>query len=118
MLGPTLFSIYTLLLAAIFRKHNIQYHLYADDTQLYVDLSGTRDGEATHAVDRIERCIEEARQWMSDHNLLLNDNKTEVLSSRHQIVNTCKMSRVFMYADVTLFHHRPSATSGLRSTVD
>ena len=100
-IGCYLFSTYTLPLGAIFspltlchwvlsflhlhfaigcylKKHNLQYHLYADDTQLYVDLSGMQDGEAT-AVDRIERCIEEARQWMSDHNLLLNDNKTEAI---------------------------------------
>ena len=79
MLGTILFPIYTLPLGAIFRKHNLQYHLYADDTQLYVILIGTRDGEATDAIDRIERCVEEARRWMSDHNLLLNDNKTEAI---------------------------------------
>ena len=79
VLGPILFSVYTFPLGAIFRKHNLQYHLYADETQLFVDLSGIRDGEATDAVDHIERCIEEARQWMSDHNLLLNDNKTEAI---------------------------------------
>ena len=80
VLGPIIFSIYTLLpLAAISRKHTLQCRLYGDDTQLYIDLSGTRDGEATDAVVRIERSIEEARQWMSDLNLLLNDNKTEAI---------------------------------------
>ena len=59
VLGPILFSNYTLPLRAIFRKHNLQYHLYADD------FTGTLDGEASNAVDRIERCIEEAKQWMT-----------------------------------------------------
>ena len=45
VLGPVLFSIYTLSLGAIFRKYNLQYHLHVDDAQLYVDLSGVRDGE-------------------------------------------------------------------------
>ena len=79
VLGPVLFSIYTLPLGAIFRKHQLQYHLYADDAQLYVDLSRVPDGETADAVCRVERCIEEARLWMSDHNLLLNESKTEAI---------------------------------------
>ena len=74
VLGPVLFSIYTLPLGAIFRKHQLQYHLYADDAQLYVDLSRVPDGETADAVCRVERCIEEARLWMSDHNLVLNES--------------------------------------------
>ena len=38
MLGPVLFTIYTIQLGEIhvYRRHRVQYHLYADDTQLYV----------------------------------------------------------------------------------
>ena len=57
LLGPVLFSIYMLPLDVISRKHQLLYHLYADD----VDLNGARDGEAADAIYRIERCIEEAR---------------------------------------------------------
>ena len=56
------------------------YHnMYADDIQLYVDLSGVRDGETPDAVCCVKRCIEEARLWMSDHNFLLNESKTEAI---------------------------------------
>ena len=60
VLGPILFSIYTLPVSAIFRKHQLQYHRYVDDAQLYVDLSRARDGEAADADCRVERCIEKA----------------------------------------------------------
>ena len=105
VLGPVLFSIYTLPLGAIFRKHQLQYHLYADDAQLYVDLSGVPDGETADAVCRVERCIEEARLWMSDHNLLLNETRPKQLSSRHQIVNIGKTSLVLVYADCAITNH-------------
>ena len=36
VLGPVLFTIYTMPMQQILRKHGVVYHKYADDTQLYV----------------------------------------------------------------------------------
>ena len=57
----------------------MQFHLYADNTQLYVSFSTNNDLELTEAVERIKLCLTDLDKWMSVNKLKLNKEKTEFL---------------------------------------
>ena len=76
IIGPLQLCIYTLTLGAILAKHGVNYHLYADDTQIYVSFDATN---SAHALSTLNVCINEIRSWMLSNDLMLNDSKTEFL---------------------------------------
>ena len=82
VLGPLLFCAYMTELGDIIRKHNINFHIYADDTQLYVAFN---HNDPAMTLQRLESCIGDIRMWMVHHKLKLNDDKSEfiVISSPH-----------------------------------
>ena len=52
--GPLLFTLYTVDLGEIIKKHGLSYHMYADVTQLYISFSLT---DAETFMQRPEACI-------------------------------------------------------------
>ena len=70
VLGPLKFCIYILPIGSIMRHHDIDFHIYAADTQLYVsfDLSNPNV-----ALDRMNLCTSDLRIWMIRNKLMIND---------------------------------------------
>ena len=77
VLGPFLFTQYTVPIGVICRKHGVSYQLYADDTQIYITFHISNDADRKAALAKIEACVAEICAWMVIHRLKLNDDKTE-----------------------------------------
>uniref|UniRef100_A0A3P9JXN4 Reverse transcriptase domain-containing protein n=1 Tax=Oryzias latipes TaxID=8090 RepID=A0A3P9JXN4_ORYLA len=74
-LAPCFFNIYMLPLGNVIRTHNISFHSYADDTQLYIAMSP----DDTRPIEALFNCILDVKFWMANNFLQLNQDKMEIL---------------------------------------
>ena len=76
MLGPLLFTMYTLALGDTIMAHIMEYHMYAADTQLYLSFDGS---SAASGIRNMESCIADIQCLMTRNFLKLNNDKTEFM---------------------------------------
>ncbi len=79
VLGPIFFTIYTLPLGDIIRKHGVCFHFYADDTQLYLAFDPLHPSAKQSSISTMEACLNEIKMWMLQNKLKLSDGKTDFL---------------------------------------
>jgi len=80
-----LFGIYVSLIGDVISQHNVEYHQYADDMQLYVSLSPADFGN----LSTIESCASDVSRWFVENALFLNPTKTEaVIFSERELTFT------------------------------
>ena len=60
----------------IIERHLQKTQAYVDDTQLYVSFNANSCDDQSAAVEAMQRCIMDIRQWMLSDKLKLNDGKT------------------------------------------
>ena len=76
VLGPMLYTLYTQPLGVILRERQVNYHMYADDTQLYLSCP-TSDISAL--VKFMGSCVDDVNKWMIENKLKMNEDKTEII---------------------------------------
>ena len=97
VLGPLLYTVYTKSIGEICQRHNVLYHCYADDIQLYYAVEGSED--LAEKLSSINECIDGLKSWMGWNMLKLNSEKTEFILLRksllvairhHHCLGTCE----------------------------
>ncbi len=76
VLGPILFCAYTAPLGSLLRSQGVDYHFYADDSQVALAFSPDILVNQIDAFHKIESCADIVRTWMLQNKLKLNDDKT------------------------------------------
>ena len=87
VVGPGMFSYYTYVLGKIILRHNLKYHRYADDIQIYIEFDPKIPGDAVCALHKVQSCAKDIKLWMNPNKLKLNEDKTEffIAASKHNM---------------------------------
>ena len=93
VMGPVLYLMYTITISEVIKKHKLNYHLYADDTQLYVAF---KNDDIDSITDRIADCVSDICLWMERNELKLNKEKTDILLIHSEFRNSPSLDEIIL----------------------
>ncbi len=89
VLGPFLFCLYTTSICQIITTHVVIHHMYADGTQVYIELS---QSDTHKSISSLSDCLTDISLLMKSSKLKLNSDKKEFIiigtkQQRHKLYN-------------------------------
>ena len=111
VLGSILFPLYTAPLSKVICRHPfIQFHFYADNTQLFTNLTHKN---VTRTFEILNKCLEDVKM-VSAINLELNIDKTEFIMFGPVLHH----NKLKSFLPVSIFSNQLSPAKGVKSWFD
>lgn len=99
VLGPLLFTLYTTPLSNLLADSSIQFHFYADDTQLYISFSCS---DSNQSLTKLSSTLDLVHSWFCANRLAVNPSKTEYLLIGNSIQRSKVSNSSVYFQNLTL----------------